>query len=121
MNVTAQQNQLTLDFEPGLSERHRNLRDCIASGIYRRGLTTVAIDLNESPGNLSNQLSDESQRKFGVDDFETYLEKSKDYTAIYYLIDKFLHDKSHQKNAALAQAAPLLAQLAPLLKQAGLA
>ena len=54
--------QLTLDFEPGLIERHRHLRDCIATGIYRRGLSTVAIDLNESPGNLTNQLSDDSQR-----------------------------------------------------------
>jgi len=120
VSITAPQNQLTLDFEPGLADRHRNLRDCIASRIYHRGLTTVAIELNESPGNLSNQLGDESQRKFGIDDFELYMEKSKDYTAIYYLIDKFLHDKSQQKNAALAQAGPLIAQLLPLLRQAGM-
>lgn len=60
--ITAPKNQLTLDFEPGLAERHRNLRDCIGAGIYRRGLSTCAIDLNESPGNLSNQLSDEMRR-----------------------------------------------------------
>ncbi len=119
MTLTPQNSQLTLDFTPGLADRHRNLRDCIASSIYKRGLSTVAIELNESPGNLSNQLSDESPRKFGVDCLEQYLEKSKDFTPIYYLIDKFLHDKSQQQKAALAEAAPLIAQLAQLLKQAG--
>lgn len=112
--------QLTLDFEPGLLERHRSLRDCVATGIYRRGLSTVAIELNESPGNLTNQLSDESQRKFGIDDYETYLEKSKDYTSIYYLVEKFLHKPEAEHDAAMQAVLPLLAQLAPLMKKAGL-
>jgi len=120
VNISAEKNQLTLDFTPGLLERHRNLRDCITTGIYRRGLSTVAIDLNESPGNLSNQLSDESQRKFGVDDFEIYLEKSKDYTAIYYLIEKFLHKKDVDANATQAKL-DALEQIQRLMKQAGLA
>jgi hypothetical protein len=120
VNITPQIDQLTLDFEPGLSSKHRNLRDCIATSIYRRGLSSVAIDLNESPGNLGNQLSDDSQRKFGVDELELYLEKSGDFSPIFYLIDKFLHDKTQKQNAALSQLAPILQQLAPLLKQAGL-
>lgn len=111
---------MTLDFTPGLAERYRNLRECVATGIYQRGLSSVAIDLNESPGNLGNQLSDDSQRKFGIDDLETYIEKRRDFTPIYYLIDKFLADKSHKKDAALAQLAPVMQQLLPLMKQAGL-
>lgn len=120
MTITApQKSQLTLDFEPGLVDRYRNLRDCIGAGIYRRGLSTCAIDLNESPGNLSNQLSDESQRKFGVDDFETYLSKSKDFTPIYYLIEKFLNqqDKESTKTAVKLDT---LDQVLSVLKQAGL-
>jgi hypothetical protein len=121
VKVTApQKTQLSLDFEPGLVERYRNLRDVVSTGIYRRGLSTCAIDLNESPGNLSNQLSDESQRKFGIDDFETYLAKSKDYTAIYYLVEKFLakveHDISADKKKLEA-----LAEIQVLMKKAGLA
>lgn len=112
--------QLTLDFEPGLLDRHRSLRDCVATSIYRRGLSTVAIELNESPGNLTNQLSDESTRKFGVDELEAFLDKSKDYTAIYYLVEKFLRKPEAEHDAALAQLGPLLAQLAPMLKKAGL-
>lgn len=123
MPLTPETEQLTLDFQPGLCQIHRNLRDCVATSIYRRGLSSVAIDLNESPGNLGNQLSDESQRKFGIDDLELYLEKSRDFTPIYYLIDKFLRDESSKQGAAMAQLAPLLKQLAnlaPLMKQAGL-
>lgn len=120
MTITSKIKQLTLDFEPGLVERHRNLRDCIGAGIYRRGLSTCAIDLNESPGNLSNQLSDESQRKFGVDELEKYLEKSKDFTPIFYLIEKFL---GKEEKAAHADAVKLAAleQIQALMKQAGLA
>ncbi|TEA78751.1 hypothetical protein ERE07_09715 [Allopusillimonas ginsengisoli] len=113
---------MTLDFEPGLLERHRNLRDCIATGIYKRGLSRTAIDLNESPGNLGNQLSEDHQRKFGVDEFELYLEKSGDFTPIYYLVEKFLNNgKSVEKEAASAEALQAIASLMPLLKKAGLA
>lgn len=120
MNISAPKNQLTLDFEPGLTERHRNLRDCIGAGIYRRGLSTCAIDLNESPGNLSNQLSDESQRKFGVDDMEKYLEKSKDFTPIFYLVEKFL-SKDEKARQADAKKLAVLEQVQALLKSAGMA
>jgi hypothetical protein len=119
-SFTAPKNQLTLDFEPGLAERHRNLRDCIGAGIYRRGLSTCAIDLNESPGNLSNQLSDESQRKFGVDEFELYLEKTKDFTPIFYLVEKFL-SKNQQSDHEAAKKLAALEQVQAILKNAGLA
>lgn len=130
MKVTAAQvanpkAQLSLDFEPGLPERYRNLRDCISTGIYKRGLSTCAIDLNESPGNLSNQLSDESLRKFGVDEFERYLEKSKDMTPIYYLVAKYLHKPEaapSAEKAAAIQALPEAVQMVQaLMKKAGLA
>lgn len=120
MRITAEKKQLTLDFEPGLTDRHRHLRDCIATSIYRRGLSTSAIDLNESPGNLTNQLSDESQRKFGVDQLETYLDKSKDYTPIYYLIEKYLHNDTSAREAALADLLPALGPVIAAMKKAGL-
>lgn len=114
-------NQLTLSFEPGLSERHLSLRDCVASGVYQRGLGKVAIDLNKAPGNLSVELSEDATRHFSVDSLETYIAKSGDTTPIHYLIDKFLSDKGNKQAEAMAQLAPILAQLAPLMRQAGLA
>lgn len=119
MPITPQTTQLTLDFTPGLTERYRNLRECVAATIYRRGLSTCAIDLNESPGNLSNQLSDDSPRKFGIDDLETHLEKSKDMEPLYYLVEKFLHRPDVQQSAALAQLPMLLAQVQAVMKAAG--
>lgn len=112
--------QLTLSFEPGISDKHMSLRDCIAASIYQRGLGNVAIDLNKAPGNLSVELSEDPSRNFSVDSLERYIEKSGDTAPIYFLIDKFLNDNGQKQNAAMAQLAPMLKQLAPLLKQAGL-
>jgi hypothetical protein len=118
--ITQPEGQLTLSFEPGVSDRHTSLRACCAASIYQRGLGNVAIDLNKAPGNLSVELSDDASRHFSVDSMEQYIAKTGDTTPIYYLIDKFLNDHGHRQNAALAQLAPMLKQLAPLMKQAGL-
>jgi hypothetical protein len=115
--ITQPEEQFTLNFEPGLSERHPTLRDCIASSVYRYGLTSAAIDLDKAPGNLSVELSADPSRKFGVDDLERYLAKSQDFTPIYYLIDKFLRDKGEQANTAELLA--MLKQMAPAFKRAG--
>lgn len=123
--ITQPDAQLTLSFEQGLSDRHGSLRECIAAGIYQRGLGNVAIDLDKASSNLSMELSGSidaqgRQRHFGVDALERYIDKTGDTAPIYYLIDKFLNDKGHKQNAALAQLGPMLQQLAPLMKQAGL-
>lgn len=113
--------QLTLDFEPGLTDRFSSLRECVATGVYKRGLGNVAIDLDQAPGNLSVQLSGDQTRHFSVDSLETYIEKSKDVTPIYYLVEKFLASKSAKQDAAQAELLSLVAQLQPLMKKAGLA
>jgi hypothetical protein len=113
--------QLTLSFEPGLTERYSSLRECIATGIYQRGLTNVAPSLDKAPGNLSVELSEDPSRKFGVESLELYIEKFGDLTPVYYLVEKFLNKQEAGHDAALAQIAPLLAQLAPLLRKSGLA
>lgn len=112
------ENQLTLNFEPGLSDRHKTLRDCVASSIYRYGLTNAAIDLDKAPGNLSVELSADPARKFGVDDFEEFLTKSKDFTAIYYLIDKFLSEQGSDEPSA-AELKAMFKQMGPALKRMG--
>lgn len=117
MLIRQPENQLTLNFEPGLSDRHGCLRDCVASSVYRYGLTNAAIDLDKAPGNLSVELSADPARKFGVDDLEKYLAKSKDFTPIYYLIDKFLKD--HGTEPDTAELLAMFKQMAPALKRAG--
>jgi hypothetical protein len=84
---------MILDFEPGLKDRYRSLKDCMATCIYKRGLSKVAIDLDQAPSNLSVQLSEDGSRHFSIDSFETYLAKTEDFTPLYYLCEKFLGDK----------------------------
>jgi hypothetical protein len=110
--------QLTLNFEPGLSERYPSFRECVASSVYRYGLTNAAIDLDKAPGNLSVELSADPARKFGIEDLEKYLAKSQDFTPIYYLIDKFLKDKGSDEPSA-AELKAMFKQLAPSLKRMG--
>lgn len=119
--ISQPEGQLTLSFEPGLSDRYQSLRDCVAASIYRYGLTNAAIELDKAPGNLSVELSADPARNFSVDSLERYIGKTGDTTPIYYLIDRFLNDHAKSQDAAMAQLAPLLKQLAPLMKQAGLA
>lgn len=102
--------QLTIDFEPGLTERHRCLRHVMVAQIYSRGLTNVAEKIFKSPGNLSVELQDDGARHFSVDSLELYLDKYQDYTPIYYLIAKYLGDKAIASNATLSRIESLLAE-----------
>ncbi|WP_231941250.1 hypothetical protein [Burkholderia sp. PAMC 28687] len=121
MNVTDKKSvQMTLDFEPGLTDRYTSLRDCVATAVYQRGLSKCAIDLNESPGNLSNKLSENPNRHFNIDDLERFLTASGDMTPLYYLTEKFLRQRSDAKKAATEKIQQLGPQLIDLLRQAGI-
>lgn len=113
--------QIALDFESGLTDRFGSLKECIATGVYQRGLKRIAIDLDQAPSNLSVQLSENDSRHFSVESFERYMEKSGDMTPIFYLVEKFLSDKNAKKDAAMLEALSALKALQPLLKQAGIA
>jgi len=108
-------NQLTLDFTPGLMDRHLSLRDCIAAGVYQRGLGRVAIDLNQAPGNLSVQLSEDTTRNFSVDNLERYIEKTGDTTPVMYLEEKFLAPEAKPAHAKQVQA--IKDQMVALMRQ----
>jgi len=104
-----------------MHERYGSLRECIAQGVYQRGLTNVAPSLNKAPGNLSVELSEDPSRKFGVDALEEYIEKFGDTTPIYYLISKFLAPNEQKGDeAALAQMLTLAAQMQKLAQKAGI-
>lgn len=107
----SKKDQLTLDFTPGLLDRHMSLRDCIAASVYHRGLGKCAIDLNLAPGNLSVQLSEDSTRNFSVDSLERYIEKSGDTTPVMYLVEKFLADDGPKKSQRDQEIRTLIAEL----------
>lgn len=107
--------QLTLNFEPGLVERYGSLRDCIATGVYQRGLKRVAIDLDQAPSNLSVQLSEDTSRHFSVDSLERYIEKTGDKTPVLYLVERFLAPEL--QNKGIKQVEAMKAQLQAMLQQ----
>lgn len=109
--------QLTLELEPGLTERYRCLRDVMAAGIYQRGLKRVAGDLDIAPGNLSCMLNDDSQRKFGTDDLERYIQTQGDLTPIQYLIARYMGDMAASEANTMKRVETLLGEVAALVGQ----
>lgn len=118
--VSDSRRQMTLDFDGSLVSTHRSLRDCVAQGVYKRGLKTIAADLDLSPGNLSVALSDDPHRKLGVDELERYIQTTGDKTPVYYLVAKYLGDEGAARDQALGQVAEMLQSLPAVLAAAGL-
>ncbi len=109
--------QMTLDLEPGMLDRYRNVRDVVAAGVYQRGLKRVAGDMDIAPGNLSCMLNDDSQRKLGTDDLERYIQTQGDLQPIYYLIARYLGDQAAAQGAVMGRVETLLSEVAALVAQ----
>lgn len=103
--------QRTIEFEPGLTDRHKSLRECVTACIYQRGLSAVAIDLDKSPGNLSRQLSGDSGHHFRIESLEDYIKTSGDLTPIYYLIARYMGDAAITEAAAMLEIRNMLGDL----------
>lgn len=113
--ISAAKDQLTLNFEPGLAERYGSLRECIATGVYQRGLKRVAIDLDQAPSNLSVQLSEDPSRNFSVDSLEKYIEKTGDTAPVMYLIERFL--AADARNDGAKKVAAMRAKMAEMMRE----
>ena len=116
---SASQSQLTLDFEPGLPERFRTLRDFIAHRVQvqAKPAKTIAGDMDMSPSTLSRKLSpsDGDTQRFNVDDLEHYIHVTGDTAAIEYLAAKYLCSDESRKIRALARVESLSAELSGLV------
>lgn len=108
--------QLSLVLEPGLAQRHRDLRECFAACVYARGLGRVASAVDVAPSHLSNMLGGE--RHLPTDVIERYMDKFGDTTPALYLAARYLQDASVQREQALAAIPDLVEQLQRLVKDA---
>ena len=117
MVITPSPKQLTLQLEPDLTTRYRNVRDVVAAGVYQRGLKRVAGDLEMAPGNLSCALNDEGQRHLSVDTLELYIQTQGDLTPIHYLIARYMGNLSDVEAATMQRVESLLAEVAALVGQ----
>lgn len=115
MVINASPNQLTLNLEPGLTDRYRNLRDVVAAGVYQRGLKRVASDLDMAPGNLSCALNDDGNRHLSVDALERYIQTQGDLTPIHYLIARYMGDQAQAEAATLQRVEALMGEIAALI------
>lgn len=109
--------QLTLEFEPGLTERFSSLRECMTGCVYGRGLKRVAMDLDKSPGNLSRMLAGEGGYHYSIELMERYIQTQGDLTPIYYLIARYLGDQAQAEAATLKRLEDLMGQVASLVGQ----
>lgn len=118
-----QYSQLTLDFEPGLTERHRLLSACVREAAHRcaRPMKAIAADCDMSESNLSRKLNanPDDARNLSVDELVQLIEATGDLSPIYWLIEKFAIDDEGKQRRAQAELAKQLPNLIALLKQVG--
>ena len=113
---------MTLDFQPGLTERFASVLDAMRQGAYthRNPLKTIAADMDMSQSELSRKLSGnpDDPRRMSVDDLEKYLTATGDMTPIYYLAEKFLADHEATQRRAMGELAKQIPDILALLKAA---
>lgn len=110
-------NQLTLELEPGLTDRFASLRECMTACVYQHGLKRVAMDLDKAPGNLSRMLAGEGGYHFSIELMERYVQTTNDLTPIYYLIARYLGDQAKTEAATMRRVETMLSDMTALLAQ----
>lgn len=110
--------QFELDFEGGLVERYPNFLDCVRASVYGCGrqFKAVAADLDMSASALSQKLADQTDNHFALRRLPELLEATKDYTPIFWLVEKYLDDPEAKRRRSLERVAQLLPELQRLLK-----
>lgn len=112
--------QLTLDFEPGLTEKYPHLLDCVRAAAYshRNPLKTIAMDMDLTLSELSRKLSGnpDDPRHFNVEDLEQFIVATGDVSTIYWLIERFLQDQKLKQDRALQELAKQLPTIMALIK-----
>ena len=123
MNSVNDTSQLTLDFQPGLTELRTSCLDCVDAQIKASGkpLKTIAADMDMSSSELSRKLAahKDDPRHFTLVDLEKYLASTGDTTPILYLAQKYCVSNDVKRDQALAALANLAPQIGALLKAAG--
>lgn len=118
--------QLTLHFEPGLTERFTTLREYLAHRVMvqAKPAKTIAADMDMSPSGLSRKLNpgEGDTARFNLDDLERYLASTGDVMAVVeYLLAKYAPGADEdRRDRAQARLVELLEGLPGLLAQAGM-
>lgn len=109
-------NQLTLNFEPSLPERHPSLRSFIAyrATVTSKVLKVQAADMDMAPSTLSRKLNpaEGDTQRFNLDDLESWLQSTGEAASVIeYLAAKYLDNDDARKARTLAKVEKLLPEL----------
>lgn len=112
--------QISLDFAPGLTDQFKTLRQCVSAVVYgaRMGLSGVASECDLSPSELSKQLSESEERKLDLDLLTRIVHATKDNRPIYWLIEKHCENAEAKRQRAIETLARVMDDLPALIKQA---
>jgi hypothetical protein len=115
MVTAVSKQQFKLDFEPGITEQFRTLKQCVAAVVYgyRGGLNSVAAACDVSPSTLSRMLNEneDDPRHLPLDFLPSIIDATGDIRPLQWLAAKFLPDDAMRREAALSRIEQLLPQL----------
>lgn len=116
MVTAVAKHQLKMDFEPGITEQFRTLKQCVAAVVYgyRGGLNSVAAACDVSPSTLSRMLNEnmDDPRHLPLDFLPSIIQATGDLRPLQWLAAKFLPDDNMRREAAISRIEQLLPQLA---------
>lgn len=106
--------QLTLNFEAGLSDCYSSCREYAQALIHQQGrpIKTIAADMDFSPSQLSRKLAQSpgDSARFTLDDLELFMQVTGDTSPIKYLVDKYLANATCKKIEDMERELALLKQ-----------
>lgn len=102
--------QITINYDAGLTESYQTCREFIAARVHGQGKPqkAIAADMDYSPSDLSRKLAQApgDSRRFTLDDLEKFVDTTGDTSPVLYLVEKYLtrtKDKIAELEAELAR------------------
>ena len=86
--------QVTLNFDAGISEAYKSLREFVAHRTHNQGRPqkSIAADLDYSPSHWSRKCSEspDDSLRMTCNDLETFMQATGDTSPVLYLVEKYL-------------------------------
>lgn len=109
--------QLKMDFEAGITDQFRTLKQCVAAVVYgsRIGLAGCASACDVSPSALSKMLNEqddsENRRNLPIEFLPMIIKATGDLRPLHWLAATFVPDEKMRQEAALSRVEQLLPDL----------
>jgi hypothetical protein len=106
--------QLKLDFEPGITDQFKTLKQCVSAVVYgsKIGLDGCAAACDLSPSMLTRMLNvqknKENKRNLPLDVLVPIIKATGDVRPILWLCATFMPNDEQRKDAALARVEAML-------------